>query len=445
VRFSTFALKGAGGGAALRSESWDYSLRSDVLSHTVDSVATAYAYDDEGQLLSESRAGYATSYTYDGNGNRKTRVVNGATETYTYDVGDKLESISYSGGGSRSFTYDLAGRMLTDTLNSRAFFWTADSRLASLTATTGNETYAYSPFGTRAKVGTRTFLRAGAGVTAGVLDDGNAKYTPGVSEVRSGTTTYSHSGLKHMGAQTGSGGTVAATNTYDAFGGVQGSTGSWQGPFGTAGAFGYQSPQNGNEQGGLHLLGHRYYDATLGRILTRDPIGDGSNWYASCASSPVNTVDPSGLRWVYEQDDGGLYYDPPIRFVVPNMPFPPPIYIGDGFSGRKGKWRDNPDYEHLIDHGPIPRGKYRTRNPREFKSDGVTPLPFNIPLTPDPGNDMRGRTDFLLHDGREELDPSWGCVILSRPLRERIWGSEDRRFDVVRDKAEVARIRRRFW
>lgn len=33
--------------------------------------------------------------------------------------------------------------------------------LASLNASTGNESYTYSAFGTRAKVGTRTFLRAG--------------------------------------------------------------------------------------------------------------------------------------------------------------------------------------------------------------------------------------------------------------------------------------------
>jgi hypothetical protein len=49
-------------------------------------------------------------------------------------------------------------------------------------ASTGSEGYTYSLFGKRAKVGTRTFLRAGAGVTAGVLDDGIAVYTPGVSE-----------------------------------------------------------------------------------------------------------------------------------------------------------------------------------------------------------------------------------------------------------------------
>jgi RHS repeat-associated protein len=254
-----------------------------------------YAYDDEGQLLSESRPGYATAYTYDGNGNRKTRTVNSVLEEYAYDSGDKLLSV-VSGGNTRSFEYDLAGRCTVEKLNTveqRAFAWTAGSRLASINASTGSEGYTYSVFGTRAKVGTRTFLRAGAGVTAGVLADGNADYTPGISEVRSGTTTYSHSGLKHMAAQSGSGASVSATREYDAFGGVASSSGSWHGPFGAAGAFGYQT-----EASGLHLLGHRYYDPSLGRFLTRDPVGDGSNWYAYCANDPVGLADPQGLMFV---------------------------------------------------------------------------------------------------------------------------------------------------
>ncbi|MGE0000829.1 MAG: RHS repeat-associated core domain-containing protein [Fimbriimonadaceae bacterium] len=265
---------------------------------SVQMRSTNFTYDDEGQLLSESRPGYATSYTYDGNGNRKTRTVNSVLEEYAYDSGDKPASV-VSGGNARSFTYDLAGRMLTDSLGSRSFTWTAHSRLKSLTASTGSETYTYSAFGTRAKVGTRTFLRAGAGVTAGVLGDGNAVYTPGVSEKRGSVTTFSHSGLKDTGAQTDAPGSgdpsVAATREYDAFGWPTASSGAWSGPFGYAGQFSYQGSAPADPLGGLHLLGHRYYDPTLGRFLSRDPVGDGSNWYAYCENDPVGNADPSGL------------------------------------------------------------------------------------------------------------------------------------------------------
>jgi uncharacterized protein RhaS with RHS repeats len=42
-------------------------------------------------------------------------------------------------------------------------------------------------------------------------------------------------------------------------------------------------------------LGYRYYDASVGRFLSRDPIQDGYNWYGYVNNDPVNGVDPEGL------------------------------------------------------------------------------------------------------------------------------------------------------
>jgi RHS repeat-associated protein len=111
-----------------------------------------------------------------------------------------------------------------------------------------------------------------------------------VSEKRAGTTSYLHGGLKNQSRQTNSSQTTTATRTYDAFGNVTSSSGTWNGPFGNAGAFGYQEDATG-----LKLLGHRYYDSSLGRFITRDPIKDGRNWYAYCGNDPVKGVDPRGL------------------------------------------------------------------------------------------------------------------------------------------------------
>ena len=119
----------------------------------------------------------------------------------------------------------------------------------------------------------------------------NSSYSPLVWHRRSGTTTYSHSALKNNAAQSGTGQTVAATRTYDAFGNVVASTGTFKGPFGYAGPFGYQEAGDS----GLKLLGHRYYDSSTGRFLTRDPIKDGRNWYVYCDSNPLEHVDVSGL------------------------------------------------------------------------------------------------------------------------------------------------------
>jgi RHS repeat-associated protein len=107
---------------------------------------------------------------------------------------------------------------------------------------------------------------------------------------RTGTTSYLHGGLKNQTRQTNSSQNTTATRTYDAFGNVTSSSGTWNGPFGNAGSFGYQEDATG-----LKLLGHRYYDSSLGRFITRDPIKDGRNWYAYCGNDPVNGSDPSGL------------------------------------------------------------------------------------------------------------------------------------------------------
>jgi len=54
---------------------------------------------------------------------------------------------------------------------------------------------------------------------------------------------------------------------------------------------------------GLKLLGHRYYDPSTGRFLTRDPIKDGRNWYGYCDNNPNNWIDPSGLSfWPWADD-----------------------------------------------------------------------------------------------------------------------------------------------
>ncbi len=138
-------------------------------------------------------------------------------------------------------------------------------------------------------LGSRSFKRNGIGVTAPVLSDGLATYTPS-GEVRGGVKTTFHSALKNADIQTSSSGAVASSRVYDAFGNDLSVTGSWKSPFGYAGQFGYQQ----DVDTGLKLLGHRYYDSDTGRFLTRDPIMDGRNWYTYCGNDPLSYVDPEG-------------------------------------------------------------------------------------------------------------------------------------------------------
>ncbi|KXK20797.1 MAG: RHS repeat-associated core domain protein, partial [Armatimonadetes bacterium OLB18] len=174
-----------------------------------------------------------------------------------------------------------------------------ESRITQITyPNQSTNTFAYNGLDTRVSkvdsTGSRTYLRDGAYVTDPVLSDGAATYTPGVSERRSGTTKFYHPDrLGTTERLTDTSESTTDTRQYDAFGLLTSSSGSTPTPFGFAGAWGYQE----DPDSGLKLLGHRYYDPSTGRFLTRDPVKDGRNWYGYCAGNPVSRIDQGGFAW----------------------------------------------------------------------------------------------------------------------------------------------------
>ena len=71
------------------------------------------------------------------------------------------------------------------------------------------------------------------------------------------------------------GGAVTDAVLYDAFGNTISRSGSTPTPVLYNGAAGYQS----DSATGLQLLGHRYYDPSIGRFLSSDPAQAGTNCY----------------------------------------------------------------------------------------------------------------------------------------------------------------------
>jgi RHS repeat-associated protein len=64
----------------------------------------------------------------------------------------------------------------------------------------------------------------------------------------------------------------------------------------------------GDERRMTRYLGRmRWYDARLGRWLTRDPAGyvDGLNVYLFVGGNPVMLVDPTGLLWTWIKNTAG--------------------------------------------------------------------------------------------------------------------------------------------
>jgi len=83
--------------------------------------------------------------------------------------------------------------------------------------------------------------------------------------------------------------TVIGTVNVEAFGQTAGYTGSSSSPCMYAGAWGYRT----DGDAGLMHVGARYYDAQVGRFITRDTVLS-EHPYLYCEHDPVKWVDPGG-------------------------------------------------------------------------------------------------------------------------------------------------------
>ncbi len=259
---------------------------------------------------------YAIGYSYDAAGNRTSKTANGAVENYTYDAADNLLE-----AGLRSYSIDLAGNVqYVDDGESgeKSIMLYSDpyNRLSYILPLTDPDyvdtSFSYNGLGQRIqKAGTadipKTIFRDDA-IDSPVVADTFATYVWGpngiVSELRGGTVNYYHGdALGTTRAMTTQGRTQTDTRETDAFGNLwgPGSNLATPTPFGYAGAWGYQT----DADSGLMLLGHRYYDPSIGRFISRDPIQAGYNWYVYCDNDPVNGVDPEGLEDKRRKDPTG--------------------------------------------------------------------------------------------------------------------------------------------
>ncbi|HET6644084.1 MAG TPA: RHS repeat-associated core domain-containing protein [Fimbriimonadales bacterium] len=302
---STIHKAAAGTPELAREENW-YDPASRITRRVSGGVTTTFGYDDVGQILSESDSGgYSAAYTYDANGNRLTKTTGGVTQTCATDSGDKLTGITYSDSTpAKTFTYHFSGRCtgFTQGAITRTYTWDKECRITGVSETgQASVSYGYNGFDARATRtlggATTTVKRDGADPVDAVLSDisgaTTARYLPGISEQRNGVSTYFHDGIKNAITQTNASQSVTATKRYDAFGLEVASTGTWKSPFAYGGPWGYQ--EDGDAYG-LKLLGHRYYDPSLGRFLSRDIARDGRNWYAYCECNPLRLIDYDGLK-----------------------------------------------------------------------------------------------------------------------------------------------------
>ena len=82
-------------------------------------------------------------------------------------------------------------------------------------------------------------------------------------------------------------GNIIWENDYDPFG-------ESRGEFGTDRRTKIYTGKEFDEDIGLYYSNARWYDPSLGRFITEDPIKDGMNWYLYCLNNPLRFFDPDG-------------------------------------------------------------------------------------------------------------------------------------------------------
>lgn len=99
---------------------------------------------------------------------------------------------------------------------------------------------------------------------------------------------------------------------------------------------------------------------------------------------------------------------------------------GNGYSGN-GAGLNWPGAQNLQGVGPIPQGIY-TIGPQQNNITGNGHrLLQSMRLAPDPGNEMFGRSGFLIHgdNSRGNQSASEGCIIFKPSVRNIIGNSND--------------------
>ena len=303
-------------GAAIAAYSYSYDptgRRNRI--EEINGEITEYNFDSLYRLSRENittlgNGNRSIIYTYDAVGNRLTRndSANGIS-TYIYDANNRLQSLS-SNGVATTYSYDINGNTLSESNagGTTTYNWGQQNRLLGVTTANGDIIqYQYDADGNRvAEIvnGLETRFRLDDGqqfseIIEEYAPDGTAKvtYTFGndlISQANSGNITYQHGDAQGtVKAITNNLGNLTGEIAYDAFGRVLSQTGT------TSITHQYTGEQFDVETE-LTYLRARYYDAEVGRFLSRDAF-EGfpnrpltQNQYSYTENDPVNGTDPSG-------------------------------------------------------------------------------------------------------------------------------------------------------
>ncbi|MFC1643473.1 RHS repeat-associated core domain-containing protein [Chlamydiota bacterium] len=321
-------------------------------------TAISYTYDNANRLLNlVPDVGGPVSYTYDNTGNRLSRTDQDGTHSYMYDTIYQLtsadhpegitdENYSYDNVGNRlsssayddwsynavnqldsynnalvTFSYDNNGNMLVlhspgegGTEKTTTYTWNYENRLTSAETPGITASYYYNPFGIRLSktvnettiwylydrediigeydnngVLLRSYIH-GQGIDEPVklIDESSGEEYYYISDALGSITQIQDNSQN-----------VVEYYKYDSFGipviydneEIELQESALSNPYLFTG-------REWDSEIGLYYYRARYYDADLGRFISKDPIGfegDGPNLYAYVKNNPIRYVDPYGL------------------------------------------------------------------------------------------------------------------------------------------------------
>jgi RHS repeat-associated protein len=306
------------GGAAFQTTSYGYDPNGNRISQTDPngnrisqtdpSGQTTFGYDDLNRLTTAAYpAGYGTwGWTYDDVGNRLTQTGPSGPTTYTHDGNNRLTQAT--AGTTTTYSYDDNGNLLTISTG-QSFTWDVFNRLTQATGAGGTVSHTYNGDGLKTRRvgpdGTRRYYHDGIRPIWETDDAGvmTAQYDRDIfgnllsRREASGARRYYHfDGIGSTTVLTNETGTVTSSLLYDAWGNQRAATGADQGRYRFTGAELDQATS-------LYHMGARFYDPTIGRWLSEDPVQDKPfepatlNFYAYVANNPVVLTDPAGTDW----------------------------------------------------------------------------------------------------------------------------------------------------
>lgn len=267
-------------------------------------IAATYTYDAAGQLagIVYSRAGVTIgdlAYQYDMAGRRiqesgslARRTMPAAVANSTYDVANRLTS--WNGA---TLAYDANGNLTSD--GSRTYTWDSRNRLKTISGA-ATASFGYDAFGRRgsatASGSTTSFLYDGPNISQ-ELTGASVKATVvgglGLDEIfrrtdALGPRSFLTDGLGSTLTLSDDSGAARTQYRYDPYGATVAS--------GDASSNSFQYTGRENDGTGLYYYRARYYNPSLGRFISEDPIGleGGPNLYVYVGNDPINLVDSTG-------------------------------------------------------------------------------------------------------------------------------------------------------